>query len=464
MTKPMGLHTYLNKKTSIIPLIAFRIIFGMLLLIGSIRFVSYGWVDRLYIKPQFYFSFIDFIKPLPGIWMYLPFSLVIIGSIGIVLGAFYRLSTQITFISFTYIELLDKTNYLNHYYFISLVLFLLCISPAHKYFSLDVKRKPSLKEEEIPLGSIFLIKFQLTVVYLFAGIAKISPDWLLHAQPLHIWLQAYRDIPILGSLFSSKLTAYAFSWFGCIYDCTIPFLLIYSSTRKIAFVCVIIFHVITWLLFPIGIFPWVMIFSTLVFFPAHFHSKWITYLQQIIPIKKHKESKIEIHKDRSSKGKSTRLTFIVACYVIIQIIIPLRYLISNPRELNWHEEGMRFSWRVMLIHKEGHATFFAKDPKTGKEIQLRNEEYLTDNQIDQMSTQADMIVQFAQYIKTQLELGTLKTNKEKIRIINPVINAEVFVSLNGRKSQIFVSKKHQLQLEKYTFSPHKWLSPFDNSL
>ena len=36
---------------------------------------------------------------------------------------------------------------------------------------------------------------------------------------------------------------------------------------------------------------------------------------------------------------------------MIQVIFPLRY-IFYPGELFWHEQGYRFSWRVMLMEKE----------------------------------------------------------------------------------------------------------------
>lgn len=111
------------KEVSIAPLVVFRIVFGALLLFSSSRYIYKGWVRDLYIEPDFFFGFLGFewIQPLPGEWMFLPFILMIIGAIGIILGAFYRYSTILYFLSFTYVELLDKSNYLNHYYFVSLM-------------------------------------------------------------------------------------------------------------------------------------------------------------------------------------------------------------------------------------------------------------------------------------------------------------------------------------------------------
>ena len=446
----------LFKETSILPLVAFRIIFASLMLIGSIRFLSYGWVEQLYIQPKFYFGFIKGIVPLSGNWMYVPFLLLLLGSLGVLFGAWYRASAILSFISFTYIELLDKTNYLNHYYFVSLVLFLLIFLPANAYFSVDNYRNRLQSLTTVPVYTIGILKFQLAVVYFFAGIAKINSDWLLHAQPLKIWLQAYRDLPFIGDYFATNWLAFAFSWFGCVYDLTIPFFLLSKKTRSYAYLFVIVFHIVTWLLFPIGIFPWVMIFSTLIFFPDSFHRRWLNQIQTLFrPLNICTETK-------TLKWFSKKVVFLcLIFYVTIQLALPLRCFFGNSSTLFWHEEGMRFSWRVMLMHKEGYATFYVKDARTNREIQVRNEDFLTENQVDQMSTQPDMIKQFADYLYRVYNDSVIHTNQEDFRISSPSIHAQVYVSLNGRPSQLFISKTHALQEKKYTFAPHKWLAPFN---
>ena len=127
------------KEVSNAPLVVFRIIFGALMLFGISRFLINGWVEQLYIEPTNYFTYLgfDWVQPLEGNLMYAPFVLMIIASISIMLGLFYRWGTVIFFICFTYVELLDKSNYLNHYYFVSLVSFLMIWVPANARFSFD---------------------------------------------------------------------------------------------------------------------------------------------------------------------------------------------------------------------------------------------------------------------------------------------------------------------------------------
>lgn len=443
----------LYKPVAIQPLVMFRIIFGVLLVFGAIRFIAKGWVYDLYIQPKMYFGYLGFewVKPLSGNWMYLPFICFLVGAIGLLLGAFYRFSTILLFLSFTYIELLDKSNYLNHYYFISLMTFLFLFVPANKSFSLDVKWGRVKATEFTQLWTIGAFKFQLAVVYVFAGIAKLEYDWLVQAQPLKIWLQAHRDMPIVGTLFTKEWVAYFFSWFGCVYDLFIVVFLLNVRTRGVAYFFVVVFHFVTWYLLPIGIFPWVMICSTTIFFSEKFHQKALDKLKFLF----HYSETITPYLPK----QKPILTFGIVAFVLFQVLTPFRYVLY-PGNLYWNEEGFRFSWRVMLMHKEGIATFYVKDRNSGKEIEIRNCDNLCATQNDQMATQPDMILQYAQYLKTKYQDTTLNINSKSYQITNPSVHAEIYVSLNGRPSQLFVSKKHDLTRFSYNLAHRNWLEPF----
>src|SRR5450432_1489938 len=149
-----NIKTFVNKilfsfkdEKHIAPLAVLRMAFGAIMLFSTIRFLAKGWVYDFYIAPKFYFSFYGFgwIQPLPATMMYLVFASMAIAAFCILIGFLYRISITAFFICFVYTELIDKTYYLNHYYFVSLIAFLLLLVPAHRYFSVDVMRKPSLK-------------------------------------------------------------------------------------------------------------------------------------------------------------------------------------------------------------------------------------------------------------------------------------------------------------------------------
>lgn len=440
----------------IAPLVVFRIVFGMLMLGAAIRFILKGWVNDLYIQPQFYFTYYGFewIKPLGEFGMYALFALMIISYICIILGYFYRVATVVAFSAFTYVELIDKSTYLNHYYFVSAVLFLLIFLPANTYFSLDVLRKPSLKQVAVPRYAIDVLKLQLAIVYIFAGIAKLNYDWLFRAMPLKIWLPANAHFPVIGSFLDEEWVAYFFSWFGAIYDLFIVLFLINKRTRMVAYLFVIVFHVMTKMLFPIGVFPYVMILSTLIFFSEDFHKKIIELLIRIKLLRVNNFTTLSSNTTPSlsvNNIKSNVLITFFVIYFVIQVLLPWRFLLY-PGKLFWTEQGFRFSWRVMLMEKAGTAFFYVKDAETGLESEVMNDEFLTKNQEKMMATQPDMIVQYAHYLKQQYEKKGFK---------NPQVRAEAYVTLNGSGSRLFIDSTVDLAKQKESFAPKDFILPFN---
>ncbi|UZR96930.1 HTTM domain-containing protein [Chondrinema litorale] len=444
----------LFKEVSIAPLAFFRVLFGAVMLWSILRFILNGWIYQQYIQPGFFFSYYGFewVKPLPAFAMYLVFTVMAISAFMVMLGWFYKVSISLFFVLFSYVELIDKTNYLNHYYFISLVAFLLFWVPAHRYFSIDVIRKPSILKQQVPRWVIAIFQFQLGIVYVYAGIAKLNPDWLFEAMPLKIWLPVHSDFPVLGKLFQYEITAYIFSWFGAIYDLTIPFFLLSKFTRKYAYLAVVAFHVITWLLFPIGMFPFIMIGATLIFFPAKFHQNIIYKVQSLFSLNKKSFSSPSIQPQKALSKKLV-ITFLVG-YCLLQLVFPWRFMFY-PGHLFWTEEGYRFSWRVMLMEKAGYVVFHVEDKETGRKGDVYARDYLTPNQEKMMATQPDMILQFAHYIRDEYK---------QQGITEPAIYAEAYVTLNGEGSRLFIDPTIDLSNIKESFEHKWWVLPYQKTL
>src|ERR1700744_6547490 len=109
----------------IAPLAVLRMAFGVIMLISVVRFILKGWIAAFYIKPKLHFTFygFDWVKPLGAVGMYVLFGLLVLATILIIIGLFYRAAIIFFFAGFTYVELIDKTTYLNHYSFISIMSF-----------------------------------------------------------------------------------------------------------------------------------------------------------------------------------------------------------------------------------------------------------------------------------------------------------------------------------------------------
>lgn len=448
------IQTYLSKKSEAATLAVFRVFFGLMMVWSLLRFWYNGWIESLYLEPSFHFSYYGFewVKPI-GNWTYLLFIICGIAALFVTLGYKYRVSIVVFFLSFTYIELMDKTTYLNHYYFISILSFLLIFLPANVYFSLDARWNTKSRFQFVPRWNVDAIKVLLAIVYVYAGLAKLNSDWLVEALPLKIWLPVKADTPLIGQLLGEPWVHYAFSWFGALYDLTIPFFLLYKPTRKVAFFFVVVFHIMTRLLFNIGMFPYIMIVSTLIFFDSALHQQILNFLSRLFRMK----TKVFDNGLSYVLGSDLRrktVYGIVSLFLVLQFLLPWRYL-AYPGELFWTEEGYRFSWRVMLMEKAGYAQFKIVDGKTGQWFYVDNTDFLTPFQEKQMSFQPDFILEYAHYLKDHFESQGHK---------NIEIYVESKVTLNGRRSTTYIDPNVNLVGEKESFRPKKWITPFKDEI
>jgi hypothetical protein len=241
-------------------------------------------------------------------------------------------------------------------------------------------------------------------------------------MPLKIWL------PSFGGLFRQSWVAYAFSWSGALFDLTIWIFLLLRPTRKIAYIIVVVFHVLTGWLFKIGMFPYIMIAATLVFFPLAFDDEPV-YLQTL-------------------RFKLVRA--VLGVYFLLQLTLPFRYLLY-PGKLNWTEEGFRFSWRVMLMEKGGTAFFYIKDARSGRRWEVMNGQFLTPLQERMMVTQPDMILQYAHHLHDVYQQKGIN---------DPVITVEDYVTLNGSGSRLYIDSTVDLAKQQESFLPKPWILPY----
>jgi hypothetical protein len=448
------IQNYFKQYTSAATLAFYRLAFGLMMLVSLIRFASYGWIKKFYITPDFHFTYYGFewVKPI-GNYTYVIFLICGLAALFVAIGYKYKWAILAFFLSFTYIELMDKTTYLNHYYFITTISLILLFLPANCYFSIDACKNEKLRFAKIPNWNIDILKLLLAIVYFYAGLAKLNSDWLIEAMPLKIWLPNNSNLPLIGSLLNENWVHYAFSWTGALYDLGIVFLLLYKRTRLFGFILVVVFHILTKILFPIGVFPYVMIISSLIFFDASFHKKALNFIGKIF------SGSIILFENGKEKAQNFNNTnkakvFLISCFVVFQLLFPFRYF-CYPNELFWNEEGFRFSWRVMLMEKAGYATFTVRDAVTKKEIVVNNSHFLTTFQEKQMAFQPDFILEYAHY---------LHDFYKKAGINDPEVYVESYVALNGRLSQKYIDSKINLAKENESFKNKTWILPFNDEI
>jgi hypothetical protein len=434
---------YLFAPLDIAWLAAFRALFGLTLCVSMLRFVAYGWVDELFVKPRFHFKYwgLGWVEVLSSANMHALFWALAALALCVAAGFLYRLSLALFALAFAYLQAVDVSNYLNHYYLALLLALLLLASPAHRAASLDVWLGIAEPKHHVARAWLYLMRFQVGVVYTFAGWAKAHSDWLIHAEPLGIWLGGRSDLPFLGALVSLPHAALIMSWAGFLFDTSIVWLLSWSRTRVAAYAAVLLFHLVTRLLFPIGMFPVIMVLAALVFFPP----SWPRVL-----VGRFRASALADAAPVSSplpSGRARALLVLALLYCAIQLGLPLRFLIYDGN-VRWHEQGMRFSWRVMVREKNGSVTFVVRQKGSGRTFHVSPRRYLTRIQEREMSGQPDLIWQLAQHVRAdfaQRGFGDVE------------VRADAWVSLNGRAKARLIDPDVDLTNERDGLEKAPWI-------
>ena len=422
------LRAWLARPVDAASLHVFRRLFGLLMLASVIRFAVRGWIADIYVDPAVHFPFwgLDWLRPWPGVGMYIHFAALGAAALALALARSPRLPALVFFALFTWVELLEQTAYLNHYYLVSLLALLLALLP------------PS-DRAHAPRWTLVALRLQVGLVYVFAGLAKLRGDWLLAAQPLRTWLKGHADFPLLGPLFARPETAHVMSWAGAAFDLTAPFLLLHPRTRPFAFAAVVLFHALTGLLFPIGMFPWIMACSALLLFPPDWPRRLARTLGRPAPVP-----------PVSPVAPLSRLGLAgLAAYFAVQLTLPLRHHIY-PGDVGWTEEGFRYAWHVMLVEKTGMVTYRVVDPASGRTFIVHPEDTLTPQQAKQMAISPDLILQHAHRIAGEFAARGLP---------DVAVYADAFVAYNGRPGARLIDGSADLAHARDTLAPKPWILP-----
>jgi vitamin K-dependent gamma-carboxylase len=367
----------------------------------------------------------------------------------VAVGFAFRLTAPAFALGLSYVQLIDVSTYLNHYYLAALLAWLLSVSPAHRALSVDSWLWKRVRRSHVPVAWLYLFRVQVAIVYVFAGLAKAQSDWLIHAQPLRIWLGKSTHLPLIGPLFTWDLAPLVMSWCGFLFDSTVVGFLLYRKTRPYAYVVVIVFHALTRLLFPIGMFPVIMTLSAMVFFDPDWPRAWIARARALVgraKVAAPESPRIEPGPVTSWQRAAVALGI---AYCLFQVAMPLRFLAYGGNVL-WHEQGMRFSWRVMVRAKGGSTTFVVHNSRTGHVWRVSPRTYLTGLQESEMSSQPDLILQLARHIKDDFER----------RGLGPVeVRADSRVALNGRRGRPFLDPNVDLGQVEDGLAKAGWVLP-----
>ncbi|HXK84814.1 MAG TPA: HTTM domain-containing protein, partial [Phycisphaerae bacterium] len=407
----------------------------------------------------------------PG--MHLHFAALGLLAVCILFGYRYRAAAALFFLGFTYVFLLEEALYLNHFYLLSLISFLMLMVPAHRAFSVDAWRRPSIRSPVAPAWALFLLRFQVGVPYFFGGIAKLNADWL-HGEPMRMWLAKRTDFWLVGHLFTREEAVYFFTYGGLLLDLLIVPALLWQRTRLLAILAMATFHVMNSMLFNIGIFPWFMLGATLIFFPADTWARWGRRWLGIPTPSETNDSSGETTTTPASPmsacpstgvwtwpparwgrlwHQQCAITAFVGLWVLVQVLMPFRHFLY-PGVVHWTEEGHRFSWHMKLRAKQGRLFMYACDPHSQACWEVDPLRYVTVWQLRKAAEIPDMVLQLAHHVAAELR----EQGYPDIEIY-----VDAWVSLNGREPQLLIDPNVNLASKKRSLRPADWILPLKDT-
>jgi hypothetical protein len=355
-------------------LVFFRILFGGILVWEVYRYFSNGWISRYYIEPAVTFPYYGFgwLKPWPEPGMYIHFFVLGVAAGCVMAGFLYRIAAPVFFLAFAYSFLLDQTRYLNHLYLVCLIGFLMCFLPAERAFSVDALLRRKIRSDVVPAWTLWLLRAQVGIPYFFGGIAKLNSDWIHGGEPMRTWLRPLTTASGGSPIFTSDVVVYGFVIGGLLLDLFVVPLLLWQRTRPFALVAAIVFNLINSVIFDIGIFPWLMLGSLLIFFPPdlmrRFARAFMSSGEEF-----DNASRVSVVPKTIAEGSncpslttSQRLIAgLLAAYLVVQLVFPLRHYLYSGK-VSWTEEGHNFAWHMKLRTKTGEAVFTVSHPGSGQ--------------------------------------------------------------------------------------------------
>lgn len=398
-------------------LVLFRITFGILIAVHFFR-------QAIAIDHGETYLFLPFLgwewlpRPSSQGLLYLAMVLCVSG-VQIALGLLFRLSSLIFLLGFGYWFLLDEPPYQNHHYLMLLVGGLLAVSGAGRSFALDNCLFARAPQSTVPAWSYWLLRLQMAVVYFFGGVAKLNPDWL-RGEPMREWLSG---LYTSGSDWSSL--ALPMSYGGLVFDLLVGPALIWRKTRYGAVLLAVLFHLINFFLFRIGIFPFLAIGMTLLFLPP----SWPRRL-----------------------GAAAELQWrphpILIIFAAIQILIPLRHLVF-PGSVAWTMEGQRFSWMMKLHTRTGTGQFIVR---TGERvIAIDPYDRLPPFTAGQVLAFPQNLVKYARILRAEFEVRDGRVES---------VTAKISLRLNDHSARPYIDPDVDLSRVSYGGWAHaKWILP-----
>ncbi|XP_050074053.1 vitamin K-dependent gamma-carboxylase [Anopheles maculipalpis] len=435
-----------------------RVLFGLAMLIDIPEERGGGDLDLRWGEPRdCRFPLIHSMVPPTLPKMGIIYGLMWLGAAGIMVGYRYRVSVAIFTGTYWYVFLLDKSAWNNHSYLYGLLGTIFLFIDAHRCWSIDAWKNPPV-DQTVPFWNYFILKFQFFVLYFVAGLKKLSREWLSGYAMTNLsyhWV-FFPFRALLGPKLTDLLIVH---WFGCIFDTTVVFFLVYGPTRKLATLFASAFHLMNSRLFHIGMFPWVCLSQLPLYYSFSWPRRLFRYGNStpLSPGCEHTEQDIKKHRKHHHRRKWKMLAMLTYC--ALQLFLPYSHFLTKGYN-NWTNGLYGYSWDMMVHAWDtimiGIRVVDRHDPER---IHYVEPFAFVDN--DRWTKHADMAVQFARCIERNIQQENPRI-RTPTAVANPNVSIyfDIWCSMNGRFQQrIFDPNVDILQAPWSPFEPVGWVLP-----
>ena len=412
----------------------FRLIFGLFMLYQCYYYYDAHLIDDGFMKPYLLFKYdgFGFVDRLPRTAMFGLLATLALSAVGIASGILFRLSCIVFALIQCYFLLLEKAYYNNHIYLFVLIAFLLSWTAADHFFSFKPQNKRLLS---IPFWQQFMLQAQFVIVYFYASLIKLKADWFINRQPMTCLIQGYPETKPFSWLVKLPGMIDFVTYGGFLLDFSAPFLLWYKPIRKYALIPFIAFHFTNTQFFDdIGIFPYLMAASMIIFFQAS-DFRWFPGTPNV--------------PESAKQSLTPRVKWALISYFSFQLLFPLRgYFLPNA--LDYSSIGNRFAWRVKAdVREQIEMKFYAVHPETKEKKEVPVGGYLNPVQAKLLMQDPRAVVQFAEGIKTFFQTQGVE---------NVGVQATIRMKYNGRPVSDFIDPNVNLANAEWSvWKPIVWL-------
>jgi hypothetical protein len=288
------------------------------------------------------------------------------------------------------------------------------------------------------------------IVYFYGGIAKLNWDWF-RGEPVRTYLRDAAANPVFGFLAGQEWAVYLVAYGGLLFDLLVVPCLLWRKTRPYAFVATALFHLNNHFLFDIGIFPWFSLGMTALFFSPDWPRRLLAKIGIARPsVETPLVAGEPVAAPTAPAPSGSTVVFVcLMAFVAIQLLVPLRHWLY-PGDVNWTDEGHRFSWRMRLRNKVAKVRFIVTFPDTGETVRVDPRVDLTERQRRVMYTRPDMILQYCHYLAEDAR----KAGHGRVEV-----RAQVRVSLNQRPEHLMIDPEVDLAAQPRNLKPAPWILP-----